>query len=193
MTINGTGTLTLVELGRAERQRRGRPHDRRPGGPGHGADLDRQRRQPAHRGRRHQRQHRRATTGLTLAGTARVILTNANTYTGGTTVDAATTLQLGDGVSNNGSVTGNIADNGLLVFANPLAQTFTRHDQRHGQRGRQRLGRAHLHHRPQLHRRHDRRRQRHAATGRRLGANGSVTGNISDNGLLAFANPSASR
>ena len=35
------------------------------------------------------------------------------------------TLQLGDGVANNGSVTGNIADNGTLAFANCTAQTYS--------------------------------------------------------------------
>ena len=63
-------------------------------------------------------------TGLTVAGTGTLLLTNANGYNGGTTVNSAT-LPLGDGVSLNGSVTGNIADNGLVNFANPLAQTFT--------------------------------------------------------------------
>ena len=44
-----------------------------------------------------------------LGGT--VILTNSNTYSGGTTIVAGA-LQLGDGVSSNGSVVGNIATAG---------------------------------------------------------------------------------
>ena len=57
----------------------------------------------------------------TAAGT--LILTGANSYGGGTTISQGT-LQLGDGSSNNGSVSGNIADNAALVFANPSAQTY---------------------------------------------------------------------
>ncbi len=55
-------------------------------------------------------------------GTFPLVLSNANTYSGGTTISAGT-LQLGNGVSN-GSVAGNIADNGLLAFNNAAAQTF---------------------------------------------------------------------
>ena len=47
-----------------------------------------------------------------------------NTYTGGTTVTAGT-LQLGDGVANNGYVQGNILNNGAVAFANPAAQTYS--------------------------------------------------------------------
>jgi fibronectin-binding autotransporter adhesin len=53
-----------------------------------------------------------------------VILTNANSYSGGTTI-AAGTLQLGDGAALTGSVVGNILDNGSLVFANPSALSYS--------------------------------------------------------------------
>ena len=54
------------------------------------------------------------TGGLTVAGGIET-LTGANTYTGGTTIVSGATLQLGDGV-NNGSVAGDVVDNGTLVF-----------------------------------------------------------------------------
>ena len=53
--------------------------------------------------------------GLTAAGGGSVMLTGANTYSGGTTVNSGATLQVGDG-NVSGSVTGNITDNGSLVF-----------------------------------------------------------------------------
>jgi autotransporter-associated beta strand protein len=57
-------------------------------------------------------------------GGGRLVFNANNTYTGATTISAGT-LQLGDGVSSNGSVGGNIADNSTLAFANPTAQTFS--------------------------------------------------------------------
>ncbi len=51
----------------------------------------------------------------TAAGT--LTLTNANTYTGGTTISSGT-LQLGDGVSA-GSIQGNVTDNSTLAFNEP--------------------------------------------------------------------------
>jgi autotransporter-associated beta strand protein/parallel beta-helix repeat protein len=61
--------------------------------------------------------------GLAKLGGNTLTLTASNTYSGGTTITAGT-LQLGDGLSLCGYVAGNITDNSLLSFANPLAQTF---------------------------------------------------------------------
>jgi autotransporter-associated beta strand protein len=61
---------------------------------------------------------------LILTGGGTMVLANVNnTYTGGTTVTAGT-LQLGDGVANNGSVTSAILDNSAVIFANPASQSF---------------------------------------------------------------------
>ena len=64
-----------------------------------------------------------ATLALSKSGAGTLLLTGANTYTGGTTISGGT-LQLGDGMTNNGSVTGNITDNAALAFANPNAQSY---------------------------------------------------------------------
>ena len=63
--------------------------------------------------------------GLTKLGSGLLTLTASNTYTGLTTVSGGT-LQLGDGVSNNGSVGGGIflANGSTLVFANPAALAY---------------------------------------------------------------------
>jgi fibronectin-binding autotransporter adhesin len=61
-------------------------------------------------------------SGLVKDGAGEVILTAANTYTGGTTVVAGT-LQLGDG-GTSGSIVGNVVDNGNLTFNRSDAVTF---------------------------------------------------------------------
>jgi len=62
--------------------------------------------------------------GLTKVGANTLVLTASNSFTGITTISSGT-LQLGDGTSNNGSVSGNIANSAALVFANPLAQSYS--------------------------------------------------------------------
>ncbi len=62
------------------------------------------------------------TGALTQAGTGSTILTGNSTYSGGTTI-AAGTLQLGNG-GTSGSITGNVADSGALVFDRSDAVTF---------------------------------------------------------------------
>ena len=59
---------------------------------------------------------------LIQAGSGTLILTGANSYSGGTTI-AAGTLQIGNGGSV-GGITGNVTDNGALVFDRSDAVTF---------------------------------------------------------------------
>ena len=59
---------------------------------------------------------------LTKAGSGTLVLAGDNTYQGGTTV-AAGTLQLGNG-GTSGSITGNVVDNGTLVFNRSDVFTF---------------------------------------------------------------------
>ena len=61
--------------------------------------------------------------GLSKTGDATLILSGANTYSGGMTVTAGT-LQIGDG-SGNGSILGDIADYGNVTFDNPSGVVFS--------------------------------------------------------------------
>ena len=65
-----------------------------------------------------------AQLSLVKQGAGVQVLSDSNTYSGGTTISNGA-LQLGDGVSNNGYIQGNVANNSALVFANPLPQTFS--------------------------------------------------------------------
>jgi fibronectin-binding autotransporter adhesin len=60
---------------------------------------------------------------LTKSGSGTLTILNTNTFVGGTFLNGGT-LALGDGVTYNGSVVGNIADSAALVFANPLDQAY---------------------------------------------------------------------
>ena len=62
------------------------------------------------------------TGALTQMGPGTLILTNTNTYSGGTTISAGT-LQIGNG-GTTGSITGNVADNGILAFDLSNAASF---------------------------------------------------------------------
>ena len=62
------------------------------------------------------------TGSVTQAGSGTTVLTGSSTYTGGTSITAGT-LQLGDG-GTSGSIVGNVANNGLLVFNRSDNVTF---------------------------------------------------------------------
>lgn len=61
---------------------------------------------------------------LTKSGTGKLTVANTgvNTFSGGTTISGGA-LQIGDGVSVNGNLPGNIVNNATLIFANPTAIT----------------------------------------------------------------------
>jgi len=54
--------------------------------------------------------------GLTLAGGGTMVTTAANTYTGTTTIQAGTTLQIGNGTTSGSLASGAVANSGALVF-----------------------------------------------------------------------------
>ncbi|OZI58261.1 autotransporter-associated beta strand repeat-containing protein [Bordetella genomosp. 4] len=60
---------------------------------------------------------------LTQQGSGTTILTNANSYIGGTTISGGT-LQLGDGTEAAGGIVGNVTNNSKLVFNRSNAVTF---------------------------------------------------------------------
>ena len=62
------------------------------------------------------------TGSLTQAGAGTLILTGANTYTGGTTISAGT-LQIGNG-GTTGSITGDVVNNGALAFNRTDSVTY---------------------------------------------------------------------
>lgn len=62
--------------------------------------------------------------GLVKSGAGTLTLIGPHNHTGLTTISAGT-LQLGDGVSNNGSLAGNITNNAALVFGNVSALAYS--------------------------------------------------------------------
>ncbi|HUI06165.1 MAG TPA: autotransporter-associated beta strand repeat-containing protein [Verrucomicrobiae bacterium] len=63
-------------------------------------------------------------TGLIdKTGTGTLTLLNSNIFTGGALIDCGV-VQVGDGVSSNGVIAGNIDDNATLVFASPSIQAY---------------------------------------------------------------------
>ena len=61
--------------------------------------------------------------GIIQAGVGKLTLTGTNTYTGGTEILSGSTLQLGAG-GNTGSIMGDVANSGTLIFARSDAVTF---------------------------------------------------------------------
>ncbi len=64
------------------------------------------------------------TAGLVKSGTSALIITNANTFTGATTINAGT-LQLGNGVTNGSIGSSTITNNGALVYNTTGTQSFS--------------------------------------------------------------------
>ena len=63
-------------------------------------------------------------TPLVKVGGGALTLLGSNTYSAGTLISAGL-LQLGDGLTRNGYVLGNITNNAQLGVANPFDQTFS--------------------------------------------------------------------
>jgi fibronectin-binding autotransporter adhesin len=60
---------------------------------------------------------------LVKQGAGLLALTGSNSFTGGTTISGGT-LQIGDGLTTNGAMAGNILNNATLAFASPAASTI---------------------------------------------------------------------
>ncbi|MGH8116163.1 MAG: autotransporter-associated beta strand repeat-containing protein [Rhodanobacteraceae bacterium] len=65
-----------------------------------------------------------------------LVLDGANTYTGGTTIDSGT-LQIGNGATN-GSIVGDVANHGSLVFGCPSQCAVVAFRRRHQRANRNR-------------------------------------------------------
>ena len=74
---------------------------------------------------------------VTKLGGGLLVFSGSSTYTGGTTVSAGT-LQLGDGIANNGSVAGNITNNATLALRQSDGPDLRRRDQRERRRDQDR-------------------------------------------------------
>ncbi|WET38897.1 autotransporter outer membrane beta-barrel domain-containing protein [Citrobacter enshiensis] len=125
-------------------------------------------------------------TGAQLAlmqATGTQILTGSNTYGGGTTINTAATLQLGNG-GTSGSITGNVTNNGALTFNRSDSATFAGVISGNGAVNQTGMGRTIL-------------TGTNSYSGGTTiaagtlqlgngGTRGSITGNVTNNGVLAF-------